>query len=91
MKKFIVERNLPGAANLSSEELRAISKMFLQLASQMARPYTWVQSFITDDKIFCIHIAESEEKVREHSKLARFPIHTVSEVKIIIDPQSAIL
>jgi hypothetical protein len=86
MKKFVIERNLPGASNLSDEELRDISQNFSEAANKLGTSYSWVQSFITDDKIYCIHIAESKEVIREHSKIARFPINTINEVKITIDP-----
>lgn len=86
MKKFVVERNLPGAANLTPEELQAISQTSCEAIIQLGKPYHWVQSFITGDKIYCIHIAESEEVIREHARLGNFPINTVSEVKAIIDP-----
>ena len=86
MKKFVVERNLPGAGNLSPEELRAISQTSNDAIDQLDKPYHWVQSFITGDKIYCIHIAESEEVIREHARLGKFPINTVSEVINIIDP-----
>jgi hypothetical protein len=86
MKKFVVERNLPGAGNLSAEELRAISQTSCEAINQLGKPYYWVQSFITGDKIYCIHIAESEEVVREHARLGKFPINTISEVKAVIDP-----
>ena len=88
MKKFVIERNLPGAGNLSPEELQAISQTSLDVAGQLDKPYHWIQSFVTDDKIYCIHIAENEEVVREHAKLGNFPINTISEVKNIIDPLS---
>ena len=86
MKRFVVERNLPGAGNLSPEELQAISQTSCEAINKLERPYHWVQSFITGDKIYCIHIAESEEVIREHARLGKFPINTVSEVKTIIDP-----
>jgi hypothetical protein len=86
MKKFVIERNLPGASNLSAEELRNICLIFNETANNLATPYSWVESFITEDKIYCIHIAESKEAIREHSKISRFPIHTINEVKTIIDP-----
>ena len=89
MKKFVVERNLPGAGNLSPEELRDISRTSCEALGQLGRPYHWIQSYVTNDKIYCIHIAESEEVVREHSKLGKFPINTVSEVKAIIDPHTS--
>lgn len=86
MKKFVIERNLPGAGNLSAAELQAISETSVNVATKLGKPYHWIQSFITGDKIYCVHIAESEEEVREHARLGNFPINTVSEVKTIIDP-----
>ncbi|PSR52171.1 DUF4242 domain-containing protein [Adhaeribacter arboris] len=89
MKKFVIERNLPGAGNLSPEELKNISQTSCEVVSQLGQPYHWIQSFVTDDKIYCIHIAESEEVVREHAKRGNFPINTVSEVRAVIDPQTS--
>jgi hypothetical protein len=86
MKKFVVERNLPGAGNLSPEELQEIAKTSCEMIKQLDKPYYWMASFITEDKIYCIHIAESEAVVREHARLAKFPVHTISEVRTIIDP-----
>ena len=86
MKKFVVERNLPGAGNLSPEELQAISQSSCEAIGQLGKPYHWIQSFITGDKIYCIHIAESEEVIREHARLGKFPVNTIAEVKVIIDP-----
>jgi len=88
MKKFVVERTLPGAGNLSVEELQTISQTSCEVVNNLGQPYHWIQSFITGDKIYCIHIAESEAVVREHARLGKFPINTVSEVKAIIDPSS---
>ncbi|MFT3934410.1 MAG: DUF4242 domain-containing protein [Chitinophagaceae bacterium] len=89
MKKFVIERSLPGAGNLSEEELQSIAATSCSVVNQLSKPYHWIQSFVTDDKIFCIHIAESEEAVREHSRLGGFPINTISEVRTVIDPQTA--
>ncbi len=86
MKKFVVERNLPGAGNLTQEELQAISAASLEAIKKLGKPYYWIQSFVTEDKIYCIHIAESEEVVREHARLGKFPVNTISEVKMVIDP-----
>ena len=86
MKKFVIERNLPGAGNLSSEELQSISQTSCETISKMGKPYHWIQSFITGDKIYCVHIAESEDVIKEHSKMSKFPINTISEVKAVIDP-----
>lgn len=89
MKKFVVERNFPGAANMTAEELQSLSKASNDVIERLEKPYTWVQSYITGDKIYCVHIAENEDVIREHAKLGKFPINTISEVKTIIDPASA--
>ncbi len=91
MKKFVIERILPGAGNLSPEELQAISQLSCDVAQQIGKPYHWIQSYVTDDKIYCVHIAESEEVIREHARLGNFPINTVSEVRTIIDPLTSSL
>ena len=89
MKKFVVERNLPGAGILSQEELRAISQTSCEVIEKMGKPYHWIQSYITTDKIYCIHIAENESVVREHARLGKFPINMIMEVVNIIDPLTA--
>lgn len=89
MKKFVIERNFPGAANMTTEEIQSLSEASNDVIEKLDKPYTWVQSYITGDKMYCIHIAESEAVIREHAKLGRFPINTISEIKIIIDPSSA--
>ena len=86
MKKFVIERNLPEAGKLTAEELQAISESSCEVISRLGKPYHWIQSFVTDDKIYCIHIAENEESIREHARLGRFPVTTISEVKASIDP-----
>lgn len=89
MKKFIVERKLPGAGNMTPEELQEISKTSVAVISILGKPYTWIQSFVTEDKIYCIHEAENEEAIREHSKCGNFPVHTIEEIKAVIDPSTA--
>ena len=89
MKKFVVERNFPGAGNLTIEELQTISQTSCEAIDKLGKPYHWVESFITDDKIYCIHIAESDDVIRQHSKLGKFPINTISEVKTVIDPTTS--
>ena len=61
MKKFVIERNLPGAANLSRDQLRYIAQAFCEAADRLKNPYTWLQSFIADDKIYCVHITEAKK------------------------------
>jgi len=86
MKKFIIERNLPGAGNLSAEELQMISEASCGAIAHLGKPYHWIQSYITNDKIYCVHIAEDECSVREHAKIGNIPVNTVNEVVTIIDP-----
>jgi hypothetical protein len=86
MKKFLIERNLPGAGNLTPQELENIARASCEIVCKLGRPYHWIQTFVTQDKLYCIHIAESEELVREHARLGNFPINMVTEVKTVIDP-----
>ena len=86
MKKFVVERNLPGAGNLSPQELQSIAATSCQVIQEMGKPYHWIQSYVTDDKIYCVHIAESEAAVRAHAMHGNFPVNTVAEVRMMIDP-----
>jgi len=86
MKKFVVERILPGAGNLNAEELKEMSRASCEIIERMGKPYHWIQSFVTEDKIYCIHITEAIEDVREHARLGNFPINTISEVSAVIDP-----
>jgi Protein of unknown function (DUF4242) len=86
MKKFIIERKLPGAGKMTAEELQAISKTSVAVISVLGKSYTWIQSFVTDDKIYCIHEAENEDDIREHAKCGNFPVDTIEEIKAVIDP-----
>lgn len=88
MPKYIIERSIPQAGQLSSQELQAISQTSNNVLKEMGEPYTWVQSFVAGDKIYCIHIAPDEETVREHARLGGFPINSIAEVKAVIDPST---
>jgi len=88
MKKFVIERDLPGAGSLSAEELQTITQTSCDVVNGMKKPYHWVESFVTDNKIYCIHIAENEDVIREHAALGGFPVTSVSEVKAMIDPST---
>ena len=85
MKKFVIERALPGAGKLTEEELKAITKTSCQAVSSLGKSYHWIQSFVTDDMIYCVHIADNEEIVREHAKRGGFPVTKISEVNATID------
>ena len=89
MKKFIIEREIPGAGNMTEEELQAISKTSVSVISVLGKPYKWVESYVTQDKIYCIHEAESENVIKQHSSCASFPANKIEEVKVIISPLTA--
>ncbi|MES1217948.1 MAG: DUF4242 domain-containing protein [Bacteroidota bacterium] len=89
MKKFLVERKLPGAGNMTAEELKAISRASVEVIAGFDKPYSWIQSFVTEDKIYCIHIAESESDIRAHAKAGNFPVNVVEEIKFVIDASTA--
>lgn len=88
MPKYIIERSIPQAGQLSSQELQAISQTSNNVLKEMGESYTWVQSFVAGDKIYCIHIAPDEETVREHARLGGFPVNSIAEVKAVIDPST---
>ena len=89
MPKYVIERELPGAGKLSTQELRAISQKSCGVLSNLGPSIQWLQSYVTDDKIYCVYIAPNEEIVREHAQQGGFPANSVSEVRMIIDPTTA--
>jgi len=89
MPKFVIEREIPGAGKLPSQELKAISQKSCSVLESMGPKIQWVQSFVTDNKIYCVYIAPDEETVRQHAKQGGFPANTVARVRSIIDPTTA--
>ncbi len=89
MPKFVIERELPGAGKLSPGELQAISQKSCGVLSNMGPKIQWLQSFVTDDKVYCVYIAPDEATVREHAMQGGFPANTVSRVRTMIDPTTA--
>jgi hypothetical protein len=89
MPKYVIERELPGIGKSSPAELRAISQRSVEILTTMGPKIQWVQSYVVDDKIYCIYNAPSPEVVREHAKCAGFPANNVSQVRAIIDPTTA--
>jgi len=89
MPKYVIERELPGAGKLSVEDLRAIAQKSCAVLQKLGTDIRWVQSYTTDDKIYCIYIARDEQLVREHAKLGGFPANRISEIRTIIDPTTA--
>jgi hypothetical protein len=89
MPKYVIEREIPGAGNLTADQLKSISQTSCGVLSNMGPQIQWVNSFVTADKIYCVYIAPNEEMVREHAAQGGFPANSVSEVKVIIDPTTA--
>ena len=89
MPKYVIERELPGAGSLSAEQLQGISRKSCGVLNELGPQVQWLESFVTDDKIYCVYIAPSEEMVREHAKRGGFPANRISQVRTIIDPTTA--
>jgi len=89
MPKFIIEREIPNAGKLSPEELRDISQKSCGVLRNLGPQIQWVQSYVTEDKVYCVYIAPNKEMVQEHAKQGGFPANRISEVKSVIDPTTA--
>ena len=89
MPKFVIERDLPGAGKLSAGELKGISQKSCSVLQKMGPSIQWVESYVTDDKIYCVYIAPDDASIREHAKQGGFPANRVSQVRAVIDPTTA--
>ena len=89
MPKFVIERELTGAGKLPRQELQAISQKSCGVLREMGPQIQWQQSFVTDDKIYCIYIAPDEEAVKTHARRGGFPANRISAVRAMIDPTTA--
>ena len=89
MPKYVIEREIPEAGKLTPEQLQGISQTSCGVLRELGPSVQWVQSYVTDDKVYCVYIAPNEEMVREHARLGDFPANRVSEVRGIIDPTTA--
>lgn len=89
MPKYVIEREIPNAGNLSNAELQSISQTSCNVLNNLGTQIQWLQSYVTDDKVYCVYIAPNEELIREHAAQGGFPANKISEVKTIIDPTTA--
>lgn len=89
MPKFIIEREIPGAGKLSPADLQAISQKSCSVLRELGPQIQWVQSFVTQDKIYCVYLAPDEKVVREHARQGGFPANSVARVMRVIDPTTA--
>jgi Protein of unknown function (DUF4242) len=89
MPKFVIEREIPNVGQLTSEQLKAISQTSCGVLRDMGPQIQWLQSYVTDDKIYCVYIAPSEEEGRKHARAGGFPANKVSQVRAVIDPTTS--
>jgi uncharacterized protein DUF4242 len=87
--KYLIEREIPGAGNLSQQELQGISQTSCGVLQKLGPDIQWVESYVTGDKVYCVYIAPSEELIKEHAKQGGFPANRISEIKSVIDPTTA--
>jgi len=89
MPKFLIEREIPGAGSLPKEQLQAVSQKSCSVLRDLGPQIQWVESYVTDNKIYCVYIAPSEQLIREHARIGGFPANRISEIKTILDPTTA--
>jgi hypothetical protein len=89
MPKYVIEREVPGAGKLSPAELQTLSQQSCNVLNELGPQIQWVQSYVTDDKLYCVYIAPNEEMVQEHARRGGFPANKVSQVKNVIDPTTS--
>ena len=89
MPKFIIERDIPGAGKMTQADLQAASQRSCEVLRALSPRAQWIQSYVTDDKFYCVYIAENAAAIKEHAEQGGFPANRISEVKAIIDPATA--
>ena len=89
MPKYVIEREIPGLGQLSQEQLTGISQKSCSVLQSLGPKIQWVESYVTDDKLYCVYIAPDAEMIRLHAKQGGFPANRVSEVRSVIDPTTA--
>jgi predicted Rdx family selenoprotein len=89
MPKYVIERDIPGVGELTPEQLQAISQKSCAVLSNLGPQIQWIESYVVDDRIYCVYIAPNEELIREHARQGGFPANRISEVRDIIDPTTA--
>jgi hypothetical protein len=89
MPKYVIERELPGAGNLSADQLREISAKSNQVIGTLGPEIRWLTSYVTDDKLYCVYVAPDEDILLEHARCGAFPADRISKVSMVIDPSTA--
>ena len=89
MPQFVIEREMPGAGSLGADELQGASQQSCSVLRDTGPEIQWVHSYVTDDKIYCMYRAPSEDPIRRHAETAGFPANSISQVRNVIDPTTA--
>jgi cell division inhibitor SulA len=89
MPKYVIEREIPGAGDMSPQELQVVSQKSCSVLQNLGPQIQWLHSYVTGDKIYCVYIAPNEELIREHAQQGGFPANRISEIKSVIDPTTA--
>jgi hypothetical protein len=89
MPKFVIERQVPGAGKMSPMDLKGLAQKSCDVLRELGPRVQWQQSYVTDDKIYCVYIADSEQDVLEHARKGGFPANSVAQVRAVIDPATA--
>jgi hypothetical protein len=89
MPKFVIEREIPNAGKLSTQELQGISQTSCGVLRNLGPQIQWVQSYVTDNKIYCVYIAPDEQMIRKHAEMGGFPANKISQIRAVIDPTTA--
>ncbi len=89
MPKYVIERDIPGVGASTADALQAVSQTSCSVLNELGPQIQWIQSYVTDDKIYCVYIAPNEEMIREHASRGGFPANRISEVRNVIDPTTA--
>jgi hypothetical protein len=89
MPEFVIEREIPGAGEMTEEQVRDISVRSLEVLKDIGPQIQWLHSYVTDDKIYCVYVAPSEELIRKHAKEGGFPADRITPIRTMIDPTTA--
>ncbi|HEV8383706.1 MAG TPA: DUF4242 domain-containing protein [Candidatus Acidoferrales bacterium] len=89
MPKYVIEREIPGAGKLTPQELQQISQKSCSVLKSMGPQIQWLESYVTNDKVYCVYIAPNEDAVRQHATQGGFPANRISEIRTVIDPTTA--
>jgi hypothetical protein len=89
MPKYVIEREIPGAGNFTNDDLKGISQKSCSVLDTLGTSIQWIQSYVTDDKIYCVYRAANEDLVREHAEKGGFPANSIAEIRATIEPATA--